>query len=103
MGELIICAAGAMLPSLIFGVLLLMHVRGERATMSALSEEAFRHIASKDAKDASEARALRDYQSEALREQRIEFERHEAGLNAGMPPAPRDVVRDEAGREYEVF
>jgi type II secretory pathway component PulL len=103
MGELIICAAAALLPSLIFGGLLLWHVRGERATVSTLAEEAFRHIASRDARDAAEARALKDYQSEALREQRVEFERHEKELRTGEPPALRDVVRDDTGREYEVF
>ena len=105
MGELIICALAGSLPSLLFGVLFFMFARGERAAMQTLAEDGFRHLAARDAKEAAEAKATQLYQQEALREQQIEFDRHERELmkNAPAPKTDPHVITDEKGESWEVI
>ena len=93
MGELIICALAAATPSLLFGVLLYVYVRGERAALIRLAEDGFRHVAARDAKDASEAKAMQMYQEEAMREQQIQFDRWESAMKKEEPRPVVDRVK----------
>lgn len=104
MGELIICALAGSVPSLLFGVLFFIYARGERAAMQQLAEDGFRHLVAQDAKEAAEAKAMQLYQEEALREQQIEFDRHERELQSAPPPkTDPHVVTDEKGESWEVI
>lgn len=103
MGELIICALAGVIPSCVFGVLLWTFARGERAAVAHLLEEAFCHLAARDAKDAAEAKATLLYQQEAMREQRVDFDRQQQEMEKTTNPKPTTIVlRDELGEQWEV-
>ena len=69
--------------------------------MAALTEDALRHLAARDAKDAAEAKATILYQEEAMREQRLEFDRQERVRDD--PNTSSRVLTDEQGAAWEVI
>jgi hypothetical protein len=103
-GLVAVCVVLALL-SLANGVMLLMHVKGERdAHLLALEGErqahieAYRFMKSESTKEAAESKAIEEYQAEAIRQHRESYDAH----NKTEKPRDATRVRDAMGEEYEV-
>lgn len=105
MGQLIVVAVAAVVPSIVFGIFMFFHTRGERSLVSTLAEDAFRHLAARDAKDAATAKATALYQEEAIREQKVEFDRHEKEIAklGDIKQTDPNFVTGPDGKEWEIL
>lgn len=78
------------------------HARGERKAFTEFAEKALAHIKASSPQEAAEALAVEAYQEEALREQRLQFER-DFRAPKSKPDSKPAILRDASGAEYEII